>query len=322
MYFIICLMISGYAILYYSFFGGCLAASLFLILLLSILYTKHTYGNDTFVFQKEQVTNIAGKEFSIYGSFLENRTRPRNEYKIRLELIYHLKGEKKKATITRILKKGRQDFLCYTELCEETDFIEIHVKKVQVKEYTGSFFVSCKFHPTTVVFVRPKSYSLLRMSETLGELQEHVWENLEIKEYQPGDKLSRIHWKLMASKQALFIKNTEIDEEDAVTIVVENPKNDSNAVAIYTVLFSLCSFFVEHQINQKVYCGFDCYDILSITDVDEMLCDLYMNEKEEHVVEEWDYKLSLTEEHVLLESNYYENLVSLNNLEEIKDIRL
>ncbi|MDD3184445.1 MAG: DUF58 domain-containing protein [Anaerostipes sp.] len=325
MYVVLLFMVVGYAALYSSFIGGCLGASLFLMLIISILVTKGKCSREVVLFQKEKEDVVVGNYFSIYGELEHKEFSKGYEIRVKYETSYYLQDKKKKKTVHTIVPKGEERFLSFHEKMDHVDFIKIHIKKVQFRDATGTLWLNCNGGEkiTFVSMVQPVIYPLVRMDEKFSDFQEQQWDSFEIKEYQRGDKLSRIHWKLLASKQTLFIKNLFMEEEESVRILFEQPKRKEVYEVFYTVLYSVSAFFTEYQIPLVMYCNGNEYIVQKIDDVNQMLCSLFINDFENNnVYVEYDYKISVDGEMILLQSSDISNEISIHKPDEIKDIRL
>lgn len=84
-------------------------------------------------------------------------------------------------------------------------------------------------------------------------------EIFSIHEYQEGDKLSKVHWKLTAKEDKLMVKDYSLPLADSFLIITDTyiPKIESgSAAAVYDTLIKLTAsvsrLFLENQIRHRV----------------------------------------------------------------------
>lgn len=84
-------------------------------------------------------------------------------------------------------------------------------------------------------------------------------EIFSIHEYQDGDKLSKVHWKLTAKEDKLMVKDYSLPLADAFLIVTDTyipPNKSETAAAAYDTLIKLTAsvsrLFLENQIRHRV----------------------------------------------------------------------
>lgn len=71
----------------------------------------------------------------------------------------------------------------------------------------------------------------------------------EVREYQPGDKLQNIHWKLSAKKDALMVKERVSLSSSQMLMLVELYQDESMIINdILSAAYGAATFFVKNQI--------------------------------------------------------------------------
>lgn len=105
--------------------------------------------------------------------------------------------------------------------------------------------------------------NMLEYSMSQGEEQEmdvtnsseDVTQVKEIREYKPGDRLQRVHWKLSTKTEDLFVKEYEREFNRTITLLVEL-KRDSDKVGFLNDLlkafYSTAVLFLEEELKFQV----------------------------------------------------------------------
>lgn len=145
--------------------------------------------------------------------------------------------------------------------------IGVHATHISMRDYLGMkrFFRSFSLSSYAVV-VPEKSRLVMNMLEysmSQGEEQEmdvtnsseDVTQVKEIREYKPGDRLQRVHWKLSTKTEDLFVKEYEREFNRTLTLLVEL-KRDSDKVGslndLLKAFYSTAVLFLEEELKFQV----------------------------------------------------------------------
>lgn len=145
-------------------------------------------------------------------------------------------------------------------------------EELRMQDYLGLFLFHREQKTESIVTVIPhKSRVIMNWVDSSiqeGEEQEldtvnsveDVTQVKEIREYKPGDRLQRIHWKLSTKQEELYVKEYEREYNRTLTLLVEL-KQDSDEVGflneIITAFYSTACRLLEEEIRFQVQ-WFDC----------------------------------------------------------------
>ncbi|MDD5948950.1 MAG: DUF58 domain-containing protein [Lachnospiraceae bacterium] len=140
-------------------------------------------------------------------------------------------------------------------------------EKIRMQDYLGLFVFQRELALERTVCVIPeKSQVIMNWVEASvrdGEEQEMDTENSvedvtqvkEIREYKPGDRLQRIHWKLSTKQEELYVKEYEREYNRTLTLLVEL-RQDSDEVgflnSIITAFYSTACRLLEEEMKFQV----------------------------------------------------------------------
>ena len=112
---------------------------------------------------------------------------------------------------------------------------EFELRKVRVYDWAGIFYFSKKIRKINYVEVNPDHYAVIvnvsnQFRNYMGEGEEHdntqggsdVSEIFDVREYQEGDRLQNIHWKLSARTDRLMVKIHSLPKTCNIAVIV-NP---------------------------------------------------------------------------------------------------
>ena len=106
-----------------------------------------------------------------------------------------------------------------------------------------------------------------------------------IREYQAGDKLQTVHWKLSAKEQTLMVKEFGSLSGDLYQIYLEEDfKELRQSDAYYDLLYSLLSLLTRQNINYSVIfpnargTDFERLEIKTASDIDDLIIRSYYGE--------------------------------------------
>lgn len=170
--------------------------------------------------------------------------------------------------------------------------LEISAKYFKVYDLLGIFFIPVKLNCHAEVLVIPKPQPLTVAPEgiqntiigykpkTSGFADEY-----ELRNYQQGDSLKNIHWKISARHDNLIVKepSTPVYRPLILTPVITSNASENNI----TLGKLVCSAYSLHNSNTAFYCALPNGDIRKVqngSDVKNYLLQLYKNEySQEHL---------------------------------------
>lgn len=169
------------------------------------------------------------------GHIFKEEVRIRNNSRLpvfwlEVEDLGNLTGSRISRVITRLRAKNARSFLSRTRLLKRGVFEigpvvitsgDLFGMFTKEKEYkaVGSLLV----YPTMVDILRfPHPSGLLPGGESLRRRTHQITPNAAgVREYEPGDSLSRIHWVSTARRDQLMVKEFELDPQADVWVFVD-----------------------------------------------------------------------------------------------------
>ena len=178
-----------------------------------------------------------------------------------------------------LLKYGKEKQWFVTDGAEETatavfsfrprhcGLLRVSIEKVKVYDWFSLFALKKRCKETADVIVMPQVFILFlpAVKDSSGEQDNHVtvghsgYEENDLKDlhmYRDGDKIRRIHWKLYARSDELWVKDMEkyVDEEISVGIDLSSHKADD---VFYTLLYALLLGMIRSSHVVHVICMSD-----------------------------------------------------------------
>ena len=159
--------------------------------------------------------------------------------------------------------------------------VEIQMIKAKVCDYFGLFSFPIKLNKTYTAAFLPKSHDLdVAIRQNIYTLSESdvfskhkpgddPSEVFAIRDYAPGDKLNRIHWKLSSKQEEFLVKDYSLPISESILILPElmvsgNSERDLDLIdSVLECAVSLSNSFIEKGIihtfcwynsKQKLYC--------------------------------------------------------------------
>ena len=279
MYFFVIVFAAIYWIIYGNWIGGCLMASLFLVLFYSIWYCKKERKQINFKIKANDWVVTQGEEFKIFlevsgSSLWMDDHLFEIEYEVETKL--HGTKEQKKSTIRWNKASKKQPELI--ETAEVCDNYTINIKSVSWEDFTGMYKVKKDLQQKISILVMPVSYELEMMNEKLQriDLLEQGFEYDGVRNYQEGDKLSKIHWNLYASTKQLFVRMNEEDELENIKIGIDLSQVSKDRICDYLCVFYLISkFYIEAGLPQEIYYGDHKFFLNHIEQYEELFLDIF-----------------------------------------------
>lgn len=178
---------------------------------------------------------MAGEETKLRYIFKNNLpvTFPRLEFEN--NLVYRLTGIKEKNKIFHLAQ--HEDFSGESVIiCRRRGHYRLGEAKLYIKDIFGLFTFSKKIEAPISLKVYPRIIPLrsflIPASQQMGELiaNEIVFQDYtsisDLKEYQEGDSVKKIHWKASSRQDNLVVKNFELRGDTEVLILLNNNQGD------------------------------------------------------------------------------------------------
>lgn len=245
-----------YVILYQNIIGGCLLASLFVMVFISWWTVRRKVSKLRIKVSLDRKAAARKEEINLKGLFTGIRCLDAAECEVTYQVRYWLMG-RKKVIKEKFEYSGKESEGFVIPLTfEHCDEVHITVAKVRMRDMTGLFWAEKFVKAKAGVLIMPDAYPLGRMSDQAVEAKTRdQYEYDGLKEYRPGDKSSRIHWKLFAGKNLLMVKDMEEDREEKLLILLSLPEQGEAYDDFFAVFFSVSKFFLEQGIPQMIRWG-------------------------------------------------------------------
>jgi len=232
----VCLLVSALAFAYFN--GGKVPYMLLYTMLLLpvvsavytlVIYLRFKFGQELdkkFVTKGDKVNfifRISNEDFFIYPylkvSFYGSNTIFENQFQVRSFSLSPLSGKN-----------------CSFELqCNYRGNYEIGVSSVEIEDFFGLFRFRYVVGEPKYITVYPRIIYLEKfhlktdfMSEAQSKLNsrdEDMTTVSDVRKYQYGDNLKRIHWKLTARTQELMVKKFQATSETNILMLLDLKKN-------------------------------------------------------------------------------------------------
>lgn len=278
MYFFLMVLSIIYWLIYGNWIGGCLLTSLFLVLVFSIYFTvreKHHMGlqielKDRILTENdvlEIVCKIKGRRFlNTRYCELEYVVESSFRRKRRKKIVHFLWG------------KMEKDHMMIKRKFSECDFYKIRCVSLKWRDLTGLYTVKKDISLEEEFLVMPKRFPLETMNEKLRKMrmEQEGFEYDGIRMYRPGDKLSKIHWKLFAGKGELYVRKAEDETADPAVIALDILGLKKKQYSDYfSVFYSVSGFLLSEGIWQEIYFGKSCYLLQSLEQYEELFTKIF-----------------------------------------------
>ena len=159
---------------------------------------------------------------------------------------------RKKRIIQKISDEGTEAFQL---TLQQAGNYEISIQKARVYDLAGIFYLSKKSGERAGVQVLAELSPVnIRLTEGVrnfvGDAEEYdalrkgddASETLKLREFQDGDKLKNIHWKLSAKEDKLIVKESSLPKACSMVLVLEGNKEKKKNTDAYLQVASSLSF--------------------------------------------------------------------------------
>lgn len=163
-----------------------------------------------------------------------DQTRRQKAYrgKVAYDICLVNTGLKTRKMICQTVKEGAHGSFYVTPLC--AGYYELSVKKLWVYDLTGLFCLGKKCKESATFCVLPEYYPVeVRLTEStrnfVGEALvydslrsgDDAGEVFKFREFQDGDKLKNIHWKLSAKMDELIVRENGFPKASSTVLILE-----------------------------------------------------------------------------------------------------
>ena len=237
---------------------------LFLIIPLMMILT----GTLTFAYGKLatkdlntefKFTNIVDKGKNITGKVIVNNKYfiPLNEVALNFEINNILTGEKKKVKESMFLgitNKSEMPLELESKFC---GCIKITLKDIEIFDIWGMTSIKKKLNESQQVYVMPYTVpQIIELGNSAAKEVSDTWRFMEnvagtsgevfdIKEYQIGDNIKNIHWKLTGKYENPMVKKMSKESEDSIILIFDNRFENSK----YEMADALAEMFISLSRN-------------------------------------------------------------------------
>lgn len=284
MYFFVIIFALIYWIIYGNFIGGCLMASLFVVLAYSVCRCQSEQKQMILTIEMDSLVLTEGDEAEIRLR-IHGITSKINSYTFRLE--YEMTSKFRKQRIRKkkniVWNPQEGDLITLSEMITECDSYHIQICSVSWEDLTGMYKVKKEFNKQISFLVMPKRYEMGFMQEKIArrDLMEQGFEYDGVRKYQEGDRISRVHWNLYAATGGLWVRKNEEEEEERVKIGLSLDDIEKDRISDYMAAFYSISFFLKsHGVIQEIYYGEHKYLLCHIEQYEELFTDIFCGKYE------------------------------------------
>lgn len=168
-----------------------------------------------------------------------------------------------------------------TDICPiHEGIVTITLKRLIVQDVMGLTFFRKKLNKKFIITVMPKlvdtsiatSFSSTEEEESFGVKGHMESDFSDVKKYQPGDKINRIHWNLSLKMDDLYVRHYNSENVAKKVVLVDLSKNDDkgyrdNLDIIYKATYSVIYLIL----NMGYDCILEAYDGISHTVIQQVI---------------------------------------------------
>ncbi|MBS7008721.1 DUF58 domain-containing protein [Anaerostipes sp.] len=272
-----------YVILYQDIIGGCLLASLFVFVFISWLAVRRKASKLRVKVSLEPKAASRNEEILLKGDFTGIRCLDAVECEVTYQVRYWLMGQKKvKKERFEYAGRGGSGFQIPLKI-DHCDEVHVTVAKIRMRDMTGLFWAEKFVKARAGALIMPDAYPLGLMFDRAVEAKtKNQYEYDGLKEYHPGDKSSRIHWKLLAGKNLLMVKDMEDEKEEKLILRLSLPELEDAFDDFFTVFYSVSKFFLEQEMPQTVRWGTREFYLERYQQYEELFGEMFASDFDEY----------------------------------------
>ena len=265
-------------IIYGNWIGGCLMASLFLILIYSISRCKKEEKQLEFKANVQERIITQGEMIKIIPEISGINTRNDDYiFEVEYEIESKFYGTKNKIR-QKIRWNQKIDNLLLTEEMKKCDHVVFRLISVSWEDLTGIYKIKKYLQQEIRILVMPHSYELGTMNDRLKKMNscEQGFEYDGVRKYREGDRLSRIHWNLYATSRDLWVRKNEDEAQESVKIAISLKDINKDRISDYfAVVYSVLLFYMNAGVNQEIYYGNHMFLLKHIEQYEELFTDIF-----------------------------------------------
>ena len=281
MYFFVIVFAAVYWIIYGNWIGGCLMASLFLVLIYSIRRCKREEKQLELKIKIPDWVVIQGEKIKIVLE-ITGIDSWNNDYifEIEYEIEAKLYGTKKRKKQKIRWNPQSQNSVEFIESAAECDNYILRVESIAWEDLTGIYKAKKKCKQEIRFLVMPVSYELETMNKQSEskDLCEQGFEYEGVRNYHEGDRISRIHWNLYASTRKFLVRDgqNENESEEYIKIGIDLSEPAPDRISDYlSVFYSISQFYMKTGFWQEIYYGTHCFLLKDMEQYEELFTDIF-----------------------------------------------
>ncbi len=262
--------IIGYLILfavnafYLWYFHSFLNLSILIIMLflpiVSIVITKLVADRITLEWEGPYENMCKGEEFQVRLRLMNPMYLGIMNCKLQLQVANLFYGTSRDHELRAPLRAGHGQTITYPVTAKQSGRIEFRVLQVTLEDFFGFAAYHRSFSENLVIYVLPNRDAgvltdLNSYTEGMAEVEESskkgsdFSEVRDVREYQPGDRLQNIHWKLSVKKDILMVKERVSLSSRQLFLMLELHDNEGGLLEeILDCTYGICWFMLQNQI--------------------------------------------------------------------------
>jgi len=139
--------------------------------------------------------------------------------------------------------------------------LEITIRKIMLYDSLGLFRVRSKITDTKRILVLPKQQEVaealtadvaMHEGETPDTVADGMEDSMEVRPYQSGDPLHRMHWKLSAKQGEWMVREYKDSKQTFSALYFEHVMNLEDAQHILTDVYSLSLRLLAEQVPHEI----------------------------------------------------------------------
>ena len=243
--------------------------------------------------------------------------------KIDIKYVYEDDFNNRNEKIIRVGINLKEDKEILVKILSDTSgIIKINIEDIFIYDYLSLFKKRLKIDKNIEMIIMPNinSYDVAGCTDSINEIIESNKYSEEksgddpseifgFKEYEPGDKIQRIHWKLSSKYEDFIVKEYSLPLVDNINIMIELRviKDIENARELYDALIEISASISEWLLRNGIkhfIVWYDCKsetifkeEIISLDDLNKVLMEILTT--------------SIYEEDLYL-LNYYKNSIDFS----------
>ncbi|WP_303136515.1 DUF58 domain-containing protein [uncultured Eubacterium sp.] len=204
-------------------------------------------------------TNVVDKGKNVTGKIIVNNKYPvpLNEMVLNFEIKNILTGETKKVKenlFLGITKKSEMPLELESKYC---GCIKVELKNIEIFDIWGIASIKKNFNESQQIYVMPYTITQdIELGNSNAKEASDTWQFMEnvagvsgevfdIKEYQIGDNIKNIHWKLTGKYENPMVKKMAKEAEDSIILIFDNRFENSK----YEMADALAEMFISLSRN-------------------------------------------------------------------------